>query len=160
MSTRAGSAALIVVLLGLLSGCGTSPSAENEAGPPGRCGKGRMSPITIAELVTTFRANHISLHNEHHCSSPQSLAQASNGNPAEGPSAEAITAREGDVICTIDPRSIGRKIDRSHYSGEQQTYLAVLNVLCAIFPSDDAHAARQIERVKHALQELARHHQT
>jgi hypothetical protein len=119
-----------------------------------------MSPITIADLVTTFRANHISLHNEHECSSPPSLAQASNGSPAEGPSAEEITAREGDVICTIEPRSIGRKIHQSHYSGEQQTYLSVLNVLCAIFPSDDAHAARQIARVKHALHDLARLHQT
>jgi hypothetical protein len=119
-----------------------------------------MSPITIADLVTTFRANHISLHNEHECSSPPSLAQASNGSPAEGPSAEAITAREGDVICMINPRSIGRKTHQSHYSGEQQTYLSVLNVLCAIFPSDNAHAAGQIARVKHALQELARLHQT
>jgi hypothetical protein len=119
-----------------------------------------MHPVTITELVATFRANHISLHKEHDCLSPPILAQASNGNPAEGPAAEEITAREGDVICTIDPRSIGRKIDRSHYSGEQQTYLSVLNVVCAIFPSDDAHAARQIARVERALEELVRLHRT
>jgi hypothetical protein len=156
VGTKLATAALALALLGLLSGCGSSRSSHVGQGPPGRCGKGRMQPVTITDLVTTFRANRISLHNEHQCASPPSLAQASNGNPAEGPSAEEVTAREGDVICTIEPRSIGRKVSQSHYRGDQQTYLSVLNVLCAIFPSDDTHAARQTARLSHALQELVR----
>jgi len=116
-----------------------------------------MKPVTVDELVSVFRANHISLRNEHGCSSPPMLAEASNisDNPKRG---ETVNAREGDVICTIEPVSKGTQVRRRHYSGDQMTYLTTLNVLCAVFPSDDVHSSRQIGNAERALHQLALRH--
>jgi hypothetical protein len=116
-----------------------------------------MKPVTVDELVSVFRANHISLRNEHGCSSPPLLAEASNMsvNPKRE---ETVNAREGDVICTIEPVSKSAQVRRRHYSGDQMTYLTALNVVCAVFPSDDVHASRQIGSAEQALHKLVLRH--
>jgi hypothetical protein len=64
-------------------------------------------------------------------------AEASNDTGDIGPDQQQITAREGDVLCDIQPRSTGSPVRRAHYSGDAQTYVQVLNVVCAVFPSDE-----------------------
>lgn len=43
--------------------------------------------------------------------------------------------------------------------GEQHTWLDALNVVCAVFTSDDANAARQIGNAERALHQLALRHE-
>jgi hypothetical protein len=141
-----------------LSGCGSSAPQQATTVTPGQCSKGPMKPVTIAELIGTFRTNQISLRNEHSCPSPPILAEASNMRVASGPRQQQISAREGDVICTIQPRSTGPKVRRAHYQGDAQTYVQTLNVVCAVWPSDNAQAATQIDNVARGLRQLARLH--
>ena len=141
-----------------LSGCGSSTRQQATTVIPGQCGKGPMEPVTIAELIRTFNANQISLRNEHSCSSPPILAEASNMRVAKGQRQQQISAREGDVLCTIQPPSAGSKVRRAHYQGDAQTYVQTLNVLCAVWPSDDAQAATQIDNVAQGLRQLAHLH--
>jgi hypothetical protein len=115
--------------------------------------------VAVAELVSVFRANHISLRNDRQCVSPPILAEASNGSGVSVKRGERITAREGDVICTIQPDSKGKRVRRTHYSGDQMTWLNALNVLCAVFPSDGVHAARQIGNAERALHQLVLRHE-
>jgi hypothetical protein len=117
-----------------------------------------MKPVTVTGLVSVFRANHISLRTEHGCSSPPILAEASNNTGGTGPRQAQITAREGDVLCSILPRSTSSRVQRARYSGDAQTYVQVLNVVCAVFPSDDIHAERQIGNAKRALNRLVLRH--
>lgn len=144
-----------LALVALSAGC--SSSQENSS-VPGRCGTGPMTPVTVKELVSTFRANHVSLKDEHSCSSPPYLAEASNADVAVGARQEHVTAQQGDVVCTIDPDSHGVRVRRVHYSGDAMTWVSTLNVICAVFPSDDAHAAAQIGAVQRSLRALARIH--
>jgi hypothetical protein len=118
-----------------------------------------MEPVAVAELVSVFRANHISLRNDHECVSPPILAETSNGSGVSVERGERITAREGDVVCTIQPGSKGKRVRRRHYSGDPMTWLDALNVVCAVFPSDDAHAARQIGNAERALHQLVLRHE-
>jgi hypothetical protein len=118
-----------------------------------------MKPVTVADLVSAFRANHISLRNDHECVSPPILAQASNGGGVSVKRGAMISAREGDVICTIQPDSTGVVVTRTHYRGDQMTWLSALNVVCAVFPSDDVHAARQIGNAERALHQLVLRHE-
>jgi hypothetical protein len=118
-----------------------------------------MKPVTVADLVSAFRANHISLRNDHECVSPPILAEASNGGGVSVKRGAMISAREGDVICTIQPDSTGVVVTRTHYRGDQMTWLSALNVVCAVFPSDDVHAARQIGNAERALHQLVLRHE-
>jgi hypothetical protein len=117
-----------------------------------------MKPVAIRELISTFKANHVSLHDQHSCESPPFLAEAANDNGSVGPRQEQIIAREGDVFCMIDPVSHGVRLRRVHYSGDQMTWVSTLNVICAVFPSDDAHATAQIGAVERSLRALVRRH--
>jgi hypothetical protein len=147
---------LILIAAALISGCASTDREQIDV-VPGQCGTGRMKPVTIAELISVFRANHISLRNDHECSSPPMLAEASNGSGVSVKRGERITAREGDVICTVEPNSTGLVVGRRHYRGDM-TWLNALNVLCAVFPSDDVQAARQIGNAERALRQLVLRH--
>jgi hypothetical protein len=117
-----------------------------------------MSPVVMSELVSTFRANRVSLQDEHSCSSPPSLGQASNTAAGVGSSQKRITAEQGDVVCTIEPDSVGARVRRVHYSGDEQTWVDALNVECAVFPSDASMANTEIEAVERSLRALVRLH--
>jgi hypothetical protein len=117
-----------------------------------------MKPVAIGELISTFKANHVSLHDQHSCVSPPFLAEAANDSGAVGARQEQITAREGDVYCMIEPDSHGVGVRRVHYSGDPMTWVSTLNVICAVFPSDDAHATCQIGAVQRSLRALVRLH--
>src|SRR4051794_26733658 len=111
-------------------GCGTTAGKSAQNMDPGQCGTGTMTPGDVSALRSTFRSSGITLEDDGRCTSPPSLAELSNTRVTGGAEQTAINAREGEVICTIEPDSIGRKIDRAHYPGEDQTYLSVLNVSC------------------------------
>jgi hypothetical protein len=117
-----------------------------------------MKPVAIRELVSTFKANHVSLHDQHSCESPPFLAEAANDNGSTGLQQQRIIGREGDVDCMIEPVSHGVRVRRVHYSGDQMTWVSSLNVICAVFPSDDAHATGQIGAVQRSLRALVRLH--
>jgi hypothetical protein len=117
-----------------------------------------MTPVTIEELVSTFQANDVSLHDEHSCLSRPSLAEATNDDGSIGARQELITAQQGGVVCTIEPDSHGARVSRVHYSGDPMTWVSALNVICAVFPSDDAHAAPQIRAVERSVRALVRLH--
>jgi hypothetical protein len=116
-----------------------------------------MAPVKPKELISVFRKHGVSLAREG-CSSRPSIAQASNMTTHYLSQEEAITKREGDVICHLEPGLIGPSVRRIRYEGEQETRLDALNVACAVYPSDDAHAEQQITRVLRALAELVRRH--
>jgi hypothetical protein len=155
---RARRTSLVITGAAMMSGCASTDQGQRDV-IPGQCFTGRMERVAVAELVSVFRANHISLRNDHECVSPPILAEASNGSGVSVKRGESITAREGDVICTIQPDSTGVVVTRTHYRGDQMTWLSALNVLCAVFPSDDVHAARQIGNAERALHQLVLRHE-
>jgi len=147
-------ASLVIAWIGWAGAA--AESGRNVAGA--RCGKGPMRPVTVRELVRVFRSNGVSLHVESGCMSRPILAQARNVSSGSPERDRAVERREGDVLCMIEPSSVGNVVTRARYPGDAQTYFHSLNVLCAVFPSSDAHAAEQIGRVERAMDELLRTH--
>jgi hypothetical protein len=148
-----------IVLAALEAGCGSATTSQRSSSAVlGRCGMGPMTPVGIEELISKFRANQVSLREEHTCTAPSYLAEAANEHGSVGARQQEITARQGDVYCMILPASHGVRVRLVRYPGDPMTWVSTLNVLCAVFPSDDAHAASQIEAVERSVRALVRLH--
>ena len=67
---------------------------------------------------------------------------------------DEVEAREGHVLCGIEDLPFAKppfRVHRTKYASDEETYLDVANVRCAIYPS----AAGQIDRLEGALEALA-----
>jgi hypothetical protein len=123
-----------------------------------RCGA-RGSPISLAELVKTFRANGITLDiDERACkeSSEQRSHDATNFGPSGLESNPEVERKEGSVLCSAYPSGTGRSVIVNKYSTDYETHVGVLNINCSVYPSDIEHETEQVARVRKALAVLVR----
>ena len=106
-----------------------------------------------------FRTHGISLTADRYaCARPESDDTASDATNAGRTGLDLPEERnrsQGSVSCSVARLPNGsRVVDVVKYPTDEQTYVSVLNVQCAIFPYDATHKVSQVERVKLALQAL------
>ncbi len=140
---------------------------ELEADPPvpprlsaaqlAKCGE-RGKPVSLTRLVRVFRANGITLDmKESTCRMPlkkraSALEIAATNAGHDGlSSTEEVDRREGHVLCHVLPRSWERSPRVVKYPDEQETNASVLNIACAVYPSDAESETAQVERLRKAL---------
>jgi hypothetical protein len=141
----------------LAAGCGGG-GAEPPAGlsvPAGCTSAGR--PVTLAQLVSVFRANGISLDvNVRKCGRPgSSRPDATNSGPTGLESREDVDRREGYVLCDVGPREATRELEVERDPSGEVIELRFLNVACEVYPSNEARALEQVGRVVDAMRALA-----
>ena len=126
-----------------------------------RCGT-RGAPVTLAKLVRVLRANGITLDIyrpgcERLGSDPHSPG-ATNAGPSGLKPGPGVHEREGHVICRVArvPHARNRDVEVVKYATDTETHVGVLNVGCSIYPSDAASERTQVNRLKKALEAVAR----
>jgi hypothetical protein len=94
------------------------------------------------------------------CASPESddtNADATNGGPTGVELPEERNRSQGHVLCTLARVRDGpRVVDVVKYPTDEETHVSVLNVECSVYPYDAVREAKQVERVKRAMQALER----
>jgi hypothetical protein len=147
---------MLLAIALLAGGCASSGSdvKESEITCPGTGGLTR--PFAAKTLVRVGQENGVSLKRDPTCSGNQeAVALASNilgGDDVRD--ANKIDAREGSVLCSIVDLPFAKppfRVHRKKYATDQETYVDVANVSCAIYPS----ASAQIDRLEAALKMLA-----
>ena len=156
---RIGFDVLIVVTCIGVAGCVGTGAKDVRGDELARCAA-RGSPVTLGKLVEVFRANGITLDiNRPECRKSTSDAtreDATNFGPSGLDKRADVARREGDVLCTLESKSVGPNVSVVRYPGDQETYLRALNVDCSLYPSDAASEHRQVARVKSALEAVVR----
>lgn len=147
------------VFILLTGGCGDSnePSAD-----PARtgCAAGPGRPIGVGALVSTLRRHGFDVARDEECMTDEDVATLSSDYSEQ--SQEEVELEDGHLVCTV-ARRVGQnvrvpgRVRRTKYPEDEETYVSVHNLLCAIYPSTEPGAAeRQIVRLERALTELAR----
>ena len=170
---RAGAVTMAAVGL-FVSGCaGTEPAdttiATTAEGPSrlsvaqrARCGS-LGKPVSLTRLVRVFRANGITLDmDESTCRLPLKKRAsgleiaATNAGPDGLSGTAAVDRREGFVLCSVTPKRFETSPSVVKYSTDQETNARVLNITCAVYPSDTESEAAQVERLRRALAALTK----
>jgi hypothetical protein len=126
-----------------------------------RCGS-RGAPVTLAKLVKVARANGITLSIDRRgCKELeriQTSADATNAGPSGLERRPSVYLREGHVLCTVVrvPHARNREVVVVKYPTDTETQVGVLNVGCAVYPSDAASEQMQVNRLRKALEAVAR----
>jgi hypothetical protein len=154
----------LLVCAVVATGCG--PGSSNTASPTdsAECEPRQTAPINVQTLVRVFRAKGISLDVDvRKCMDPNRTSpDATNLGPGGLDGDERITREQGDVLCDLwekpGERVVGeeRKVLVTHYRTDTETYVSVLNVSCAVYPSSAEAEERQVSQVKSALEALVR----
>jgi hypothetical protein len=155
--------AAIVIAAGCSGDTGEppSPNTSPEIDLLARCGS-RGAPVTLAKLVRVARANGVTLDiDERGCKQLeriQTSADATNAGPSGLEQRPRVHRREGHVLCTVVrmPHASNREVDVVKYPTDTETQVQVLNVDCAVYPSDAASEQMQVNRLKKALEAIAR----
>ena len=77
-------------------------------------------------------------------------------------SQDEVELEDGHVICSVrkevgEPFRPRTRFDRTKYPEDDETYVSIHNVLCAIYPATEpALARREILRLERALREFTR----
>ena len=159
---------VVVVVAVIAAGCGGDtaelPSASTNTSENillALCGS-RGAPVTLAKLVTVLRASGTTLEiHRRGCEGPRANrhhADASNAGPSGLEPRQGVYSREGHVLRHVAwaPRASNRNVEVVKYPTDTETQVGVLNVGCAVYPSDAASERKQVNRLKRALQALAR----
>jgi hypothetical protein len=139
----------------LAGGCASTGGdvKESQVACPGTGGLTR--PFSIQTLIRVGQENGVSVKRDQSCSGNQeSVESASNLVGDDVQDDDEVEAREGHVLCDIVDLPFAKRpfrVHRTKYASDQETYLDVANVRCAIYPS----AAGQIDRLEGALEALA-----
>jgi hypothetical protein len=113
--------------------------------------------VGVQQLVGAFAKRGIALYREEECAEPSEVYLASNlAAPLSAEQLEALSARQGDILCALYGSRYGTRLRRTHYEGEEETDLDVLNVKCTVYPSDGDRAEQQIQSVEAAMRDLTR----
>ena len=121
-----------------------------------RCGS-RGAPVTLARLVRVARANGITLDIDRGgCERHERVA--TNAGPSGLEPRPGVHEREGHVICRVArvPRARNREVEVMKYATDTETHVGVLNVGCSIYPSVVASERTQVNRLRKALEAVAR----
>jgi hypothetical protein len=154
-------AVVLAAAAALVSGC-QSASEVAAPTPPNPCPGGAVSPIQIDDLIRVFRQHGLTMFNDPACASSTSERQASN-EPIYGPGAQtgdhdAITASQGSVYCLLDKTAVRPllPVTENKYPTDQETSFDAGNVTCLIYPESDETENEQLERLRAAMNALAR----
>lgn len=126
-----------------------------------RCGA-RGAPVTLAKLVSVFRANGVTLDIDRRgCERPAydpHLPGATNAGPSGLEPLPGVYRREGHVLCDVArvPHASNREVETVKYPTDEETQVGVLNVGCSVYPSDEESEATQIALVQAALEAVER----
>jgi hypothetical protein len=149
--------ACVVTLLG--GGCSDSdePSADSASRS---CAAGPAVPIEVSALVSTLRRHGFDLVRDAECMSAEDVATLSSDYARQ--SQDEVEQEDGHVICNVrkevgEPFRPRTRFDRTKYPEDEETYVSIHNVSCAIYPATEpALARRQILRLDRALREFTR----
>jgi hypothetical protein len=155
----------VLILVVATVGCGGDVASNVETSPDldleRRCGA-RGSPVTLEKLIKTARANGIRL-DVHRRGCERAAADphypdATNAGPSGLEPDPGVFRREGHVICDVaEARNAkNRSVEVVKYPTDRETQVGVLNVGCAVYPSDAASERRQVARLMRALEALTR----
>ena len=147
------------VALTIVAGCG--PPDERTASRTGStCTRGAAEPIGVSTLASTLRRHGFDLARNEDCMSAEDVASLTSDYAHA--SQEEVEREDGHVICTVakkigEPFRARTRLSRTKYREDEETYISVHNVLCAIYPAPEpTRAAGQVDRLERALRELAR----
>ena len=140
----------VVCVLAVVAGCGDSDNAADS--DPKQCMPGTGSPIDEETFKQAFAAEGITLYRDDRCL-PNYLVSLSNYNVSFGDEYEAITARQGSLLCEIYPETYGSSNRILRYvwlNDRTPTHVNVLNVGCGVF----AERTEQTDAVERAFRRL------
>jgi hypothetical protein len=143
----------VFILLG--GGCADSKESSGDP-PPTGCAAGPGRPIGVEAVISTLRRHGFDVVRDEECMTPEDVATLTSDYSEK--SQDEVEREDGHVICIVVKRvhKDGR-VRRTKYPEDEETYVDVQNVSCAIYPSTEPGAAeRQIARLERALTELAR----
>ena len=105
-------------------------------------------------LVGVLRRHGFLVQRTDECTSPDDVAFVTND---VGPSDDddRIGREQGHVLCNLGRRGADARVSRTHYATDEETYVQVFNVDCAIYPDEERERA-QIARLVTALADLPR----
>jgi hypothetical protein len=155
LSRAAALVACLVTLLG--GGCGDSQEPSADSFPQG-CAAGPAGPIEVSMLVSTLRSHGFDVVRDAQCMSAEDVATLSSDYSEK--SQEEVELEDGHVICSVlrevgEPFRPRTQFDRTKYPEDEETYVSIHNVSCAIYPSTEPAAARrQILRLERAIREF------
>jgi hypothetical protein len=147
------------VLAFLGGGCGDSEEPSADPAPQG-CAAGPATPIGISSLVSTLRRHGFDVVPDEECMSAEDVATLSSDYSEK--SQDEVELEDGHVICSVlkevgEPFRSRTQFDRTKYPEDDETYVSIHNVMCAIYPATEpARARRQIVRLERALGEFTR----
>jgi hypothetical protein len=139
----------------LCAGCGSQSAAPDTTTlAHDLCDRAsRSRPVSVDLLVTVFRQNGITLEITNRC---DTSVDATNSGPSGLEPDVTVSEREGVVLCTLLTKDVGWRLDVNRYEGDQETHFVSLNVVCTLYPSNEAQEHTQVERVRAAMNELIR----
>jgi hypothetical protein len=154
-------ARVLVACVVTLLGGGCSDSEEPSADLAQRsCTAGPAVPIEVSALVSTLRRHGFDLVRDAECMSAEDVATLSSDHTRK--SQDEVEQEDGHVICSVlkevgEPFRSRTRLTRTKYPEDEETYVSIHNVLCAIYPAiEPALARRQILRLERALREFTR----
>jgi hypothetical protein len=157
--------AIAAVLVSVAVGCGDDSASRDSTNTTdgsllAKCGD-RGAPVTLAKLVSVLRSQGISLDVDREgCNAPESdphHPHATNAGPSGLSLEPGVARREGHVLCHVvrAPNAKNREVEVVKYPTDEETQVGVLNVGCAIYPTNAASEARQVNRLRDALEALS-----
>ena len=140
----------------LVSGCAASPPGGDGDASQFTCPRGLARPFSIATLIRVAQEHGVSLKREPDCDAPQVIVDAASNVliTDDVHDDDEVYAREGHVLCRVVDLPFAKPPFRAHrtkYATDEETYLDVANVNCAIYPE----APEQIDRLEQAFKALA-----
>ena len=124
-----------------------------------RCGA-RGEPVTLAELVTVFRENGVTLDiQEDVCGKPEEKQVAGFDSDATNTGWDGFddSSRrdEGHIIVRRRRRKLGQRDSGDKYPTDTETSMWVLNVDCTIYPDSTEAEPAQVARLRKAMKAIA-----
>ena len=123
-----------------------------------RCGS-RGKPVSVQALVDIFRAHEISLAiDEHTCTVPLGKrvggfdSDATTTESTEPELADRIRREQGYVLCNVDDAGVDHQLVVNKWDTDTETSFRVHNVDCVLYPYSPAVEAKQVGRVKKAME--------
>jgi hypothetical protein len=149
------------VLLSVAVSCSGSEGEAPDPAAASLCARGAGTPITVSALVSTLRRHGFEvLPDEGGCMKREDVATLSNVDSQK--SDDEVEREDGHVICNVgkqvgEPFRPRTRLSRTKYPTDDETYVSVYNVSCAIYPAVSVTLARrQLDRLQAALGEFTR----
>jgi hypothetical protein len=113
----------------------------------------------VGALASTLRRHGFDVVRDEECMTAEDVATLSSDDSEQ--SQDEVELEDGHVVCIVAKRvhenRAPSRVQRTKYPEDEETYVTVHNLLCALYPSTEPGAAeRQIARLERALTQVAR----